>query len=223
MKRNTTIPQSALLTAPFTQGGLIIGITGGSGGGKTTVLKALKALGAVILDCDAIYHELLKTDKALLSAIETRFPGTVENGVLQRKKLGAMVFADEAALQDLNNITHGAVIAQVKKHLVAPEGLVAIDAIGLFESGLNELCHVTVAVTAPVEARISRLMARDGITREYALSRINAQPADEAFVQKCDHVLVNDGTEEAFFQKCLAFFYQWGIMYHKDNSKGDTL
>ena len=189
---------------------MIIGITGGSGCGKTTSLKALEALGAVILDCDAIYHKLLREDQDLLSAIDARFPGTVENGTLQRKKLGEIVFSDSAALKDLNKITHSAVIAQVKKQL--NHELVAIDAIGLFESGLNELCHMTVAVTAPIHDRIARLTKRDGITEEYTLSRIKAQPANEEFALRCDHVLVNDSTEEAFREKCLAFFRQWGIM-----------
>ena len=73
---------------------MILGITGGTGSGKTTLLKLIEAQGGKILDCDAIYHQLLKTDKTLLDAIEAAFPGTVEKGVLDRKKLGAIVFAD---------------------------------------------------------------------------------------------------------------------------------
>ncbi|MBR5529266.1 MAG: dephospho-CoA kinase [Oscillospiraceae bacterium] len=189
---------------------MIIGITGGSGCGKTTALQALETLGAVILDCDAIYHELLQKDTAMLTAIENRFPGTVVAGALQRKKLGQIVFNDKKALEDLNQITHCAVKAEVEKHL--GNDLVAIDAIGLFESGLNELCHITVAITAPLEDRIARLMARDNIPKEYALARIQAQPSDEEFAQRCDHVLVNDRTKETFYNKCLAFFRQLGIM-----------
>ena len=87
----------------------VIGITGGSGSGKTTLLNMIRDRGGLVLDCDEIYHSLLKTDAALLRSIEDRFPGTVEDGVLQRKKLGAIVFSDSQALEDLNRITHGAV------------------------------------------------------------------------------------------------------------------
>ena len=77
---------------------MILGITGGTGCGKTTALRVLQDLGAIILDCDAIYHDLLRTDKKLLAAIEARFPVTVIDGQLERKKLGAIVFSDDAAL-----------------------------------------------------------------------------------------------------------------------------
>lgn len=191
---------------------MIIGITGGTGCGKTTLLEVLQEAGAVILDCDAIYHRLVRENVSLLAAIEERFPGTVEAGVLQRKKLGAIVFADKAALQDLNRITHGAVKAEVLRLLTPEPRLAAIDAIGLFESGLDKLCKLTVAVNAPVEARVQRLMARDSISREYALSRIAAQPTAEEFARRCDYVLENNGTKEDFQQKCLAFLTRLGIM-----------
>ena len=165
-----------------------------------------------MLDCDAIYHHLLQTDKKLLQCIEAVFPGTVQNGSLDRKKLGAIVFNNEAALQELNCITHAAVKNEVLRLLENKPELAAIDAIGLFEGELDSLCNVTVAVTAPEEDRIRRIMTRDGISEEYARNRINAQHSDEWFVSKCDYTLENDGTAEEFRAKCIAFLRQIGII-----------
>jgi len=191
---------------------MIIGITGGSGCGKTTLLEEIAEQGGLVLDCDAIYHQLLAHDEALLSAIEARFPGAVEKGVLQRKKLGAIVFSDAQALLDLNKITHSAVREEILRRLEANPGLAAIDAIALFEGGLSELCDVTVAVTAPEEHRIQRLMARDNIPEDYARSRIAAQHSDDWFRQRCDYVLENMDTKVQFREKCIAFLARLGIM-----------
>ena len=191
---------------------MILGITGGTGCGKTTLLNVLKAQGALVLDCDEIYHELLTRDKSLLAAIDARFPGTVENGILQRKKLGKIVFSDKNALLDLNKITHAAVKQEVLRRLSRKPELAAIDAIALFEGGLAELCDVTVAVTAPVEDRVRRLMRRDGIPESYACSRIAAQPGEDWFREKCGFVLENTGSESQFREKCLAFLQGVGIM-----------
>ena len=191
---------------------MIIGITGGTGCGKTTLLNLIAARGGLILDCDAIYHELLISDKAMLEAIENRFPGVIENGALNRKKLGAIVFADENALLDLNRITHAAVKTEVLRRLEDAPKLAAIDAIGLFEGNLAPLCDVTVAVTAPEEARVKRLMLRDDISDDYARSRIRAQHREDWFRERCDYVLSNNGTLDAFATNCLAFLDTIGIM-----------
>ena len=191
---------------------MIIGITGGTGCGKTTLLNLIAARGGLILDCDAIYHELLISDKAMLEAIENRFPGVIENGALNRKKLGTIVFADENALLDLNRITHAAVKTEVLRRLEDAPVLAAIDAIGLFEGNLAPLCDVTVAVTAPEEARVKRLMLRDDISEDYARSRIRAQHREDWFRERCDYVLSNNGTLDAFATNCLAFLDTIGIM-----------
>ena len=191
---------------------MIIGITGGTGCGKTTLLNAIRDRGGLVLDCDAIYHGLLRSDTQMLSAIDVRFPGVIADGALDRKKLGAIVFADEKALLDLNRITHAAIRAEVLRRLESAPELAAIDAIALFESGLAELCDVTVAVTAPEEDRVRRLMARDGISESYARSRIAAQHDAGWFREKCDHVLENSGSLDAFATNCLAFLQSLAIM-----------
>ena len=185
---------------------MIIGLTGGTGCGKTTALQAIEPLGGMVIDCDQVYHDLLRTDTAMLRAIENRFPGTVKDGVLDRKALASIVFSDEQALNDLNSITHGAVKTKVLEILGTKPDFAAIDAIGLFEGELHTLCDVTVAVTSPEEVRVARLMQRDNITAQQALLRIKAQKGQAYFAQKCDYVLENTGTQADFQEKCLAFF-----------------
>ena len=191
---------------------MIIGITGGTGCGKTTLLHVIAEIGGTVFDCDAIYHGLLQTNTDLLTAIEARFPGCVAEGCLQRKKLGVIVFADRAALEDLNRIAHKFVYDAILQKLKTAGPLVAIDAIGLFEGKLDALCDVTVAITAPEESRVARLVHREGITEEYARSRIAAQRPQAEFQALCNYCLVNDSTQEAFREKCLAFLAQLGIM-----------
>ncbi len=191
---------------------MIVGITGGTGCGKTTALDAFRELGGRVLDCDAIYHRLLQEDVSLLAAIDKQFPGTVENGILNRKKLGSIVFASPAALQTLNQITHRAVKQKVLEILSADTTPAAIDAIGLFEGDLASLCDVTVAVTAPEHTRVARLVARDNIPEDYAQNRIAAQRPQAEFAALCDHTLYNDGTAAQFREKCLAFFSGLGII-----------
>ena len=179
---------------------IVFGLTGGTGCGKTTALQVLQKKGFHIIDCDALYHRLLQTDTAMLQAIDTAFPGTVVNGVLQRKVLGQQVFSDAAALDRLNRtvwpyITK-AVKAQLQAHAPHP---CAIDAVALTESGLSALCQKTAAVIAPEGDRVRRLMARDGISEEYARLRIRAQKSNADFSAACDLTLDNP-FRTAYFQ-----------------------
>lgn len=188
----------------------IVGITGGTGCGKTTALEVLKEMGALVIDCDAVYHELCRDSGKMLSELDSRFPGTVENGVLLRKKLGSVVFSDEKALLDLNAITHKYVNRRVNELLEewAKNGgrVAAVDAIALLESGLQKLCSVVVGVTAPEESRVRRLMAREGISEEYARLRISAQKPNEYFEKNCGYTLDNNGTMAEFEAKCRNLF-----------------
>ena len=202
---------------------MIIGLTGGSGCGKSTALRAARACGARTLDCDTIYHTLLDTDAALQSAISARFPGVFSCGVLDRRALGEIVFRDPAALCDLNAITHHFVCDAVRERLKTAPALTVIEAIALFESGLSDLCDRTVAVTAPEEARIRRLMARDGISREYAKARIAAQLPQQAYVRMCDETLENTADADTFYAQCLAFFQNQAIIGKDKTERRSTL
>ena len=190
---------------------MIVGITGPTGSGKTTALNVIREMGGCVLDLDAVYHGLLKTDAGLLGELDARFPGVIRDGELDRKALGNIVFADKQALSDLNAITGKYILAETDRQLETARRqgipIAAIDAINLLEGDLPERCDVTVAVTAPVEIRVGRLMERDGISEEYARLRISAQQPNEYFEAHCDHTLRNgEGTQEAFAQSCRELF-----------------
>lgn len=175
-----------------------IGVTGPTGAGKTTVLQTLESMGCVCVDCDALYHSLLETSPALLGELTERFGRSILNsqGKLDRKVLGNIVFADPAALNDLNAISHRHILEQC--HALACQAAeagakgIVFDAIALFESGLARNCDVTLAVVAPVEVRVRRIMARDGISEEYARARVAAQRENDYYVNLCDFALFTD-------------------------------
>ena len=188
----------------------VIGLTGGSGSGKTTAMNYLVSRGALGLDCDEVYHRLLLECEPMLAELRSRFPAAFPGGVFARKALGRIVFADPDALRELNAITHRYVREEVRRLLLsaARSGVrtAVIDAVELIEGGLGALCTLTVGVVADPEKRAARIMAREGIGREYAMSRIAAQKSDEYYERHCDHVLHNDGTREELHALCRELF-----------------
>ena len=181
---------------------VVLGLTGGTGAGKTSALNAVRDLGGMVIDCDAVYHEMLATDEGMRNAINATFPGVFDkDGKLDRKRLGEEVFSKKERMEKLNEIVFGCIVPEVERRLKNSDHLLcAIDAINLVESGLDRLCDRTVAVTAPAELRIRRIMARDDITEQYARLRLSAQRSDEYYRSRCDCELTNNADSAEQFQ-----------------------
>ncbi len=187
---------------------LIVGLTGGTGAGKTSALAALEDLGGTVLDCDAVYHQMLRTDPALREAITAAFgPVFCPDGSLDRQKLGTLVFSDHAALDRLNTIVYEYLPPELLRRAQG-HTLVGLDAISLMESGLGRLCACTVAVLAPAEDRVRRIMARDGISEDYARLRISAQQPDAFYRERCSHILENNCATPAQFREQARIFFR---------------
>ena len=188
----------------------LVGITGGTGCGKTTALNVLADMGALIIDADALYHELTLTSEEMRSEIIGRFGSGYDGNVLDRKALGNIVFNDPQALLDLNAITHkhvdGEIERRLTEHAINGGTLAAIDAIALLDAGFAKRTVFNVGITAPTEERVKRLLLREGVTEEYARMRIAAQKSNKYFEQNCHYTLCNDGTREQFEDKCNKFF-----------------
>ena len=203
--RQGALPEEEIDRA-LVEGMTLVGVTGGTGCGKTTALEAFRRHGALVIDCDEVYHELLERDEKLLRELKERFPAAFSEGRLDRKALGRIVFADSEALEALNTMTHSAVGREVEARLTAwaREGgrLAAVDAVELISSGMAGRCRATIGVLAPENMRLERIMARDGISRDYALSRIRAGRPDDYYRANCSHILHNNGGLNAFADQC---------------------
>ncbi len=175
----------------------IIGLTGLTGAGKSTVAQKLMAYGCYHIDADKVAREVINNNENVKNKLKERFGDDVinEDGTTNRPLLATRAFADEQSTNDLNNITHPAVTEEIRSIIkdmseVGYRGVI-IDAIALFESGEYALCDFTVAVVAPKEIRLERIKKRDNITEEKALERINAQKDESFFTNKADFVLWN--------------------------------
>ncbi len=175
----------------------IIGLTGLTGAGKSTVAQKLMAYGCYHIDADKVARDVINNSEDVKNKLKERFGNDVinEDGTTNRPLLATRAFANEESINALNETTHPAVTEEIKSIIGDMEEVgyrgVIIDAIALFESGEDALCDFTVAVVAPKEIRLQRIMKRDNITEEKALERINAQKDESFFTSKADFVLWN--------------------------------
>lgn len=179
----------------------VIGLTGGTGSGKSTVAAYLEKKGCIIIDADKISRDLTKLGGEALEPIRRRFGADVffEDGSLDRKKLGGIVFSDDAKLRSLEEITTDIVIKKILEkveHLKKNgfNGTVILDAPLLFECGMKDCTDENWLVTCDLENRIQRLIDRDGISRQSILDRMANQLSDEQKRMMADRVIENSGS-----------------------------
>ncbi|HEX7103588.1 MAG TPA: dephospho-CoA kinase [Nitrolancea sp.] len=177
----------------------VIGLTGNIACGKSLVLNELRELGAETFDADLVAHEVMRHGTPAWYQIVERFGDGVvgDDGEINRRALGAIVFADPAALEALDQIVHPATVAAIRERVENVSGGVAvIDAIKLFEAGLNADCDEIWVVDCTREQQIERLMRRNNLSRDAAIERIDAQPPQAEKRARADHVIDNSGAPD---------------------------
>ena len=185
----------------------IYGITGPSGSGKSILSQYMTKNGVAHIDADRVYHELLVPPSHVLDALRDAFGTEIFNsdGTLDRVALSVIVFNSTEKLELLNKTVLHFVLEEIRSMIKALEkdgfSAVAIDAPTLIESGFHKECDTVISVLSPKELRIERIMERDGLSREKAVERTNAQKPDEFYEEHSDIILMNDGDVETFFER----------------------
>ncbi len=173
----------------------LVGLTGKTGAGKSTVSMFFKENGAYIIDGDIIAREVLQDDKSLLEKLENAFSGVLNSdGSLNRKNLARKAFASPSKTQLLNTILHPAINEKIEneaENAFKTHNVVVVDAAAIIESGFADKCDILFVCHAPVEVRKERIMKRDNISEEDALVRIKGQKDDEFYISQADIVINN--------------------------------
>lgn len=178
----------------------IIGLTGQTGAGKSTVRDILKSKGAAVIDADSVAHDITDNNLDCIYDIVSHFSCLVlnEKGKINRKALGKRVFSDPKELAVLNKIIFPYILDAIEHEVLGRiargyENIV-IDGATVIESGCGKMCDVLVSVVAEEETRITRIIKRDGISKIDAERRVSAQKPEEFYTENSDFVIRNDST-----------------------------
>lgn len=176
---------------------VLIGLTGNIATGKSAVAQMLADKGALVIDADKVAHRVMEPGgPAYQGVIEAFGPDilTGPGGAIDRRRLGALVFADKAALRRLEAIVHPAVIADIDRQIAeATQPAIVVEAIKLLETGMHRRYDALWVVTAPRSVQIERLMRFRGLSKDEAALRVDAQSPQEEKAARADRVFVNDG------------------------------
>jgi dephospho-CoA kinase len=181
---------------------LILGLVGRAGSGKSSVARALAARGAIVLEADRIGHEVTDSDAEVRAGLLARYGPAVyqDDGTLNRHLVATLVFTNPAALAELNQLVHPRILHRLRARLAALaaeafRGPVVVDAALMLDWGFERECDGVIAVTAPEEARVARLVAARGWTEAEARRRLAAQKPDAYFIAAADEVIENAGSQ----------------------------
>ncbi|OGP84057.1 MAG: dephospho-CoA kinase [Deltaproteobacteria bacterium RBG_16_54_11] len=186
----------------------VIGLTGGIASGKSLVSQTLEGLGMAVIDADAISHELMAKDETVKQRVVKTFGTEVltAGGAIDRGKLGGIVFRDPVRRQALERIMHPRILAQLRKRAQESSEDVVLEVPLLIEQGGHEQVDLVVVVYTTPERQVQRLMGRDGITREEAIRRIDAQLPLAEKVSYAHYVIDNSGTVEETEDQVTRFY-----------------
>ena len=173
----------------------LIGLTGKTGAGKSTVSKMLEGFGAFIIDGDKVAREVLNLSPDLELKLKAAFGNDIyENGVLLRKELAKRAFSSHENTELLNSIFHPVInkrLFELSNEAFKTHSVAVVDAAAVIESGFYKSCDCLITVYAPESIRLERIMRRDSLTKEEAMRRINAQKGDEFYFSKSDIIINN--------------------------------
>ena len=181
---------------------ICLGLTGGIACGKSNISDGLRALGAVIVDGDALSRELTAPGGPALPSLRTAFGGEIfrADGTLDRGALGGRVFGDPAALATLDGIMQPLLLTLIRRRIAEAEqsgaAVCVLDMPLLYEKGLDSLCDRVWCAYLPEDLQLERLMARNGYTREEALKRVRSQLPAKEKADRADTVIETTGTLE---------------------------
>lgn len=179
----------------------IIGLTGPSGVGKSTMADCAKALGYFVIDCDRTAARVTE-NPALLGRLEAAFGSVIKNGALDRAALAAKAFASREATERLNGIMLPVIKEEIFREIEAARGkgnaLFLLDAPTLFESGLDQACDAVIAVLADRAVRSKRIQNRDGLSGDALEKRLKAAQEDSFYLTRTGHIIYNNGDREEF-------------------------
>jgi dephospho-CoA kinase len=181
------------------EGMIKVAVTGGIGSGKTTVCRIFNILGIPVFNADVEAKKIMEKDLDVIKNLIDFFGADIylENGVLDRKKLAAIIFNDKIALRNVNSIVHPAVhryFEQWAQNQASP--YVIEETAIVFETGGSEKFDFVVVVTAPLDEKLNRVMIRDGSTRDQVLERIKNQWSDEEKIKRAQYTVY--GGDEQF-------------------------